>query len=34
VDAFVIRMLGVPAIMHLAGQATWWIPRWLDRHLP
>jgi RND superfamily putative drug exporter len=34
VDAFVIRMMAVPAIMHLAGQANWWVPRWLDRRLP
>jgi RND superfamily putative drug exporter len=20
--------------MHLAGQANWWVPRWLDRRLP
>jgi RND superfamily putative drug exporter len=33
-DAFVIRMMTVPAIMHLAGRANWWIPRWLDRRLP
>jgi RND superfamily putative drug exporter len=34
VDAFVIRMMAVPAIMHLAGRANWWVPRWLDRRLP
>jgi RND superfamily putative drug exporter len=34
VDAFVIRLLAVPAIMHLAGRANWWVPRWLDRRLP
>ncbi|GHS88736.1 membrane protein [Actinomycetota bacterium] len=34
VDAFVVRMLIVPAIMHLAGDAAWWLPRWLDRLLP
>jgi RND superfamily putative drug exporter len=31
VDAFVIRMMAVPAIMHLAGRANWWVPRWLNR---
>jgi RND superfamily putative drug exporter len=33
-DAFVIRMLVVPAIMHRIGKANWWLPRWLDRALP
>ena len=33
-DAFVVRMLLVPALMHLTGQAVWWLPRWLDRLLP
>ncbi|MTG87579.1 MMPL family transporter [Cellulosimicrobium sp. BIT-GX5] len=34
VDAFVVRMLLVPALMHLVGDAAWWLPRWLDRLLP
>jgi len=34
VDAFVVRMLLIPAVMHLAGDAAWWLPRWLDRILP
>jgi RND superfamily putative drug exporter len=34
VDAFVIRMMAVPAIMHLAGRSNWWVPRWLGRRLP
>ncbi|CAL9470043.1 Membrane protein YdfJ [Nocardiopsis dassonvillei] len=34
IDAFVVRMLLVPALMHLAGDAAWWLPRWLDRLLP
>ncbi len=33
-DAFVVRMLLIPAVMHLAGDAAWWIPKWLDRILP
>lgn len=33
-DAFVVRMLIVPALMHLAGDKAWWLPRWLDRILP
>jgi RND superfamily putative drug exporter len=34
VDALIIRMLMVPAIMHLLGKRAWYIPRWLDRILP
>ncbi|MBZ2198907.1 MMPL family transporter [Occultella gossypii] len=34
VDAFVVRMLIIPALMHLAGDKAWWLPRWLDRILP
>ncbi|WP_306215507.1 MMPL family transporter [Actinoplanes sp. RD1] len=33
-DAFLVRMLLIPAIMHLLGRSAWWIPRWLDRILP
>jgi putative drug exporter of the RND superfamily len=34
VDATVVRMALVPAIMQLLGRASWWIPRWLDRIVP
>ncbi|KGM03214.1 MMPL family transporter [Cellulomonas cellasea] len=34
VDAFVVRMTLVPALMHLAGDKAWWLPGWLDRLLP
>jgi RND superfamily putative drug exporter len=34
VDALVVRMILVPAIMHLFGNAAWWFPAWLDRVLP
>ncbi len=34
VDAFVVRMTLVPAVMALFGRATWWLPSWLDRILP
>src|SRR5699024_8955154 len=34
VDAFVVRMLIVPALMHLLGRGAWWLPKWLDRILP
>jgi RND superfamily putative drug exporter len=33
-DAFVVRLLIIPAVMHLLGDAAWWIPKWLDRILP
>lgn len=33
-DAFVVRLLIIPAVMHLLGDAAWWLPRWLDRILP
>ncbi|MFW5899296.1 MAG: MMPL family transporter, partial [Jiangellaceae bacterium] len=34
VDAFLVRMTLVPAIMAIFGERTWWLPRWLDRLLP
>jgi RND superfamily putative drug exporter len=33
-DATVVRMVIVPAVMSLAGKAAWWLPRWLDQTLP
>jgi RND superfamily putative drug exporter len=33
-DAFVLRTVCVPAIMHMSGTASWLLPRWLDRRLP
>jgi RND superfamily putative drug exporter len=34
IDATVVRLLLVPAVMHLLGRANWWMPEWLDRVLP
>jgi putative drug exporter of the RND superfamily len=34
IDAFIIRLLLLPAVMHLAGPAMWWMPSWLERRLP
>ncbi len=34
VDAFVVRMTLVPAILALLGRHAWYLPRWLDRLLP
>ncbi|MFE0250012.1 MMPL family transporter [Streptomyces sp. NPDC059010] len=33
-DAFVLRTLLVPALMHMLGGANWWLPRWLDKRMP
>jgi RND superfamily putative drug exporter len=33
-DAFLIRMTLVPAVLALTRHAAWWLPRWLDRVLP
>jgi RND superfamily putative drug exporter len=34
VDAFLVRMTLVPAVMALLGAKAWWMPRWLERVLP
>ncbi|MFB8385515.1 MMPL family transporter [Microbacterium sp. NPDC055910] len=34
VDAFLVRMTLIPALMALLGDKAWWMPRWLDRLLP
>ncbi|MFF4656003.1 MMPL family transporter [Streptomyces sp. NPDC001381] len=34
IDATVVRLLMVPAVMTLLGARAWWTPRWLDRILP
>jgi RND superfamily putative drug exporter len=31
IDAFLIRLTLVPALMRVAGRANWWAPRWLRR---
>ncbi|MHC3425749.1 MMPL family transporter [Streptomyces sp. DT18] len=33
-DAFVVRMMIVPAVLALLGRRAWWLPKWLDRILP
>ncbi|MFI1210318.1 MMPL family transporter [Streptomyces sp. NPDC020802] len=33
-DAFVVRMAIVPAVLALLGHKAWWLPGWLDRLLP
>lgn len=34
INAFLVRMTLVPAIMAVFGDKAWWMPRWLDRNLP
>lgn len=33
-DAFIVRMSIVPAVMTLLGNSAWWIPKWLDKIIP
>jgi putative drug exporter of the RND superfamily len=33
-DATVVRLLLLPALMLLVGEAVWWLPRPLERVLP
>lgn len=34
IDAFLVRMTLVPAVMSLLGNSAWWLPGWLARFLP
>ncbi len=34
VDATIVRLVLVPAIMQLLGRANWWLPGWIERLLP
>jgi putative drug exporter of the RND superfamily len=33
-DATVVRLILLPAIMRVLGPRVWWLPDWLDRKLP
>ncbi|WP_396231020.1 MMPL family transporter, partial [Frankia sp. EI5c] len=33
-DAFVLRTMLVPSLMHLLGKSNWYLPKWLDRITP
>ena len=33
-DAFLVRMVLIPALMYLLGEKAWWLPKWLDRIIP
>ncbi|GAB2687393.1 hypothetical protein GCM10027089_05490 [Nocardia thraciensis] len=34
IDAFLVRMVLIPALLVIMGKWSWWIPRWFDRILP
>ena len=34
IDATIVRLLLVPAVMHLLGRANWYLPEWMGRRLP
>jgi RND superfamily putative drug exporter len=34
IDAFLVRMTLIPALMTLLGARAWWLPKWLDRIIP
>jgi len=34
IDAFIIRTVLVPSLMHYFGKANWWMPKWLDKVIP
>jgi RND superfamily putative drug exporter len=34
IDAFIVRLIIIPALMGWLGDASWWMPHWLDRLLP
>ena len=34
VDATIVRMMLVPSIMEILGDANWWFPKWLDWSCP
>ncbi len=34
IDAFILRTVLVPSLMHLFGKSNWWFPKWLDKITP
>jgi RND superfamily putative drug exporter len=34
IDAFMVRLIILPAVMRALGRWAWWMPKWLDRLLP
>ena len=33
-DAFIVRLLLMPAVLTVLGNSAWWLPKWIDRILP
>ena len=33
-DAFIVRLVLMPALLSMLGESAWWIPKWLGRLLP
>jgi RND superfamily putative drug exporter len=33
-DATIVRLVLLPALMRIVGPRVWWLPRWLDQTLP
>ena len=33
-DAFIVRLVLMPAMLSLLGESAWWLPKWLDRIIP
>ncbi len=33
-DAFIVRLVLMPALLSLLGKSAWWLPKWLDKVLP
>lgn len=33
-DAFIIRMIVIPSVIAIMGDAAWWLPKWLDKIIP
>lgn len=33
-DAFVVRLVLIPALLYLLHERSWWLPSWLDRAMP
>ncbi|HET7689262.1 MAG TPA: MMPL family transporter [Nocardioidaceae bacterium] len=34
IDAFMVRITLLPAVMQVLGDKAWWMPKWLDKRLP
>jgi RND superfamily putative drug exporter len=34
IDATIVRLLLVPAVMHVLGERNWWLPAWMERRMP